>query len=91
MDSAWIAKKVNKTLTNRRYALNQLIDKGHRKPPEVTDQQWNKLVKRRGTVEAKLKSERMAHVSKGKGSKGTTSTALREAALVKLVSIFNIV
>ena len=91
VDSAWVATKVNKVLTNRRYALNQLIDRGQMKPPEVTDQQWNMLVTRRSSSEAKLQSERMADVSKGKGSKRPRPAALREAAVVKLVSIFEVV
>lgn len=85
VDQAWIAKKANKCLTNQRFRLNKMIDLKQRKPPEVTDKQWNLLVKRRATEESKIKSEKMRRVSKGKGSKAAQLASLREAAVVKLV------
>ncbi len=86
VDGTWVAMKVNKALTNRRYTLNQLIDKGHAKPPELSDAAWNKLVKRRTSCAAKVTSERMADVSKGKkGTNRPKPAAMREQAVMRLV------
>lgn len=92
VDATWVSMKVNKALTNQRYALIQLIKRGHWKPLEVTDQRWNQLRKRRSTLEAKVKSEKMAIVSKGKKCrKLPTPAEIRELAMVRLVSIFDVV
>lgn len=85
MDQSWITKKANKILINRRFRLNRMIDLKQPKPPEVTDKQWNWLVKKRATDDSKVKSEKMRKVSKGKGTRSTQMAALRDAALVKLV------
>ena len=82
----WISQKVNKALTNRRFRLNRLIDQKEQKPPEISDKQWNYLVTKRATEASKKKSARMRNVSKGKGTRSTQRAALREAAIVKLVS-----
>ena len=82
----WITKRVNKALTNRRFRLNRMIDQKQKKPPELTDKQWNYLVTKRATEASKKKSARMRKVSKGKGTRSTQMAALREGAIVKLVS-----
>lgn len=87
IDQAWIVKRINKTLINTRFRLNRMIDMKVRKPPEVTDQQWNCLVAKRATEESKMKSDKMRKVARGKGTRSTQMAALREAAIVKLVRI----
>ena len=63
-----------------------MIDRKERKPPEVSDDQWNMFVKKRSTEESKLTTEKMRKVAKGKGSKSKTQVAsLRVATVVKLV------
>ena len=86
MEQEYIRVRVNKILINRRFRLNRMIDQKERKPPEVSDDQWNRLVQRRATEESKLTTEKMRKVAKGKGSNSKTHMAsLREAAVVKLV------
>ena len=85
VDPGWITVRVNKALTNRRFRLNRMIDQKQRKPPKLTDKQWNFLVAKRATEASREKSARMRKVSKGKGTRSTQMAALREAAVVKLV------
>jgi hypothetical protein len=86
MEPEYIRVRVNKILINRRFRLNRMIDQKERKPPEVSDDQWNRLVRKRATEESKLTTEKMRKVAKGKGSNSKTQMAsLREAAVVKLV------
>lgn len=86
MEPEYIRVRVNKILINRRFRLNRMIDQKERKPPEVSDDQWNRLVQKRSTEESKLTTEKMRKVAKGKGSNSKTQMAsLREAAVVKLV------
>ena len=87
MEIDYIRRTVNKMLINRRFRLNRMIDRKQKKPTEVTDEQWNRLVVKRATEESKAKSEQMRAVSKGKGSKAVQMAAHREAAIVKLVCI----
>jgi hypothetical protein len=89
IDLVWISKRMTKVLINIRFRLNRLIDNKARKPPEVTDKQWNWLVAMRVTEESKMKSEKMRKVSKGKGTRATQMAALREAAVVKLVRLLS--
>ena len=86
MEQEYIRVRVNKILINRRFRLNRMIDQKERKPPEVSDDQWNRLVRKRATEESKVTTEKMRKVAKGKGSNSKTRmAALREAAVVKLV------
>ena len=86
MEPEYIRVRVNKILINRRFRLNRMIDQKERKPPEVSDDQWNMLVRKRATEESKLTTEKMRKVSRGKGSKSKTQMAsLREAVAVALV------
>ena len=86
MEPEYIRVRVNKILINRRFRLNRMIDQKERKPPEVSDDQWNRLVRKRATEESKLTTEKMRKVAKGKCSTSKTQMAsLREAAVVKLV------
>jgi hypothetical protein len=63
-----------------------MIDQKERKPPEVSDDQLNRLVRKKATEESKLTTENMRKMAKGKGSNSKTQMAsLREAAMVKLV------
>lgn len=87
MEIDYIRRTVNKMLINRRFRLNRMIDRKQKKPTEVTDEQWNRLVVIRATEQSKAKSEQMRAVSKGKGSKAAQMAAHREAAIVKLVCI----
>lgn len=66
-----------------------MIDNKQRKPPKVTNDEWNRLVVKRATKESRAKSEQMRAVSKGKSCKSTHMAALREAAIVKLVCIIS--
>ena len=86
MEPEYIRVRVNKILINRRFRLNRMIDQKERKPSEVSDDQWNKLVQKMSTEESKLTTEKMRKVAKGKGSKSKTQMAsLQEATVVKLV------
>jgi hypothetical protein len=92
MEPEYIRVRVNKILINRRFRLNRMIDQKERKPPEVSDDQWNRLVRKRATEESKLTTEKMRKVAKGKGSNSKTQMAsLREAAVVKLVLVCHFV
>ena len=66
MEPEYIRVRVNKILINRRFRLNRMIDQKERKPPEVSDDQWNRLVRKRATEESKLTTEKMRKVVKGK-------------------------
>lgn len=87
VDKGWIIVRANKTLTNQRFQFNRVIDNCGAKPSHISDIHWNKMVKKRTTKEAKAKSEKMRRVAKGKGGKAAVMASLREAAVVKLVSV----
>ena len=68
MKHEYIRVRVNNILINRQFRLNHMIDQKERKPPEVFDDQWNRLVRRRATKESKLTTKKMRKVAKGKCS-----------------------
>jgi hypothetical protein len=45
----YLQKQVTKGLINFRFSLNQRIDQGHEKPPELRQEFWEALVKKRST------------------------------------------
>jgi len=82
----WISPIVTKILINTRWRLNGLIDGGKTRPAEVTPEQWDTLVKNRGSPASRKMSEHMRNISKGKGSKLAMLSAIEKDAISKLVS-----
>ena len=86
IDEIWFQKIVTKVLINLRFRLGQLIDSKAPKPPEVSTECWNDLVKWRASESSKKKSAQMRSISRRRASKASQMQGLREAALVRLVS-----
>ena len=86
IDEMWFQKIVTKVLINLRFRLGQLIDTKAPKPPEVSTECWNDLVKWRASEVSKKKSAQMRSISRRRASKASQMQGLREAALVRLVS-----
>ena len=86
IDEMWFQKIVTKVLINLRFRLGQLIDSKAPKPPEVSNECWNDLVKWRDSELSKKKSAQMRSISRRRASKASQMQGLREAALVRLVS-----
>jgi len=82
----WISPIVTKILINTRWRLNGLIDGGKSRPAEVALEQWDTLVKNRGSPASRKMSEHMRNISKGKGSKLAILSAIEKDAISKLVS-----
>ena len=89
IDEMWFQKIVTKVLINCRFRLGRLIDTKAPKPPEVTTECWNDLVKWRTSELSKKKSAQMRSISRRRASKASQMQGLREAALVRLVSMFS--
>jgi hypothetical protein len=87
IDEMWFQKIVTKVLINLRFRLGRLIDSGAPKPPEVSSECWNDLGKWRASELSKKKSAQMRSISRRRASKASQMQGLREAALVRLVSI----
>lgn len=85
INEKWFGPIITKVLITMRWRLNNLIDAGCPKPPEVKDEQWNHLLSVRKTEDSKKKSEHMRSIAKGKGSKTAQLKAIEKQALVKLV------
>jgi hypothetical protein len=85
IDEMWFQKIVTKVLINHRFRLGQLIDTKAPKPPEVSTECWNDLVKWRASEVSKKKSAQMRSISRRRASKACQMQGLREAALVRLV------
>ena len=86
IDEMWFQKIVTKVLINCRFRLGRLIDTKAPKPPEVSTECWNDLVRWRTSELSKKKSAQMRSISRRRASKASQMQALREAALVRLVS-----
>ena len=86
IDEMWFQKIVTKVLINLRFRLGQLIDNNAPKPPEVSTECWNDLVKWRASEMSKKKSVHMRSISCRRASKASQMQGLREAGLVRLVS-----
>ena len=86
IDEVWFQKIVTKVLINHRFRLGRLIDTKAPKPPEVSTEYWNDLVKWRASKLSKKKSAHMRSISHRRVSKASQMQGLREAALVRLVS-----
>lgn len=84
----WIGPLVTKVLITTRWRLNTLIDGGQPKPADVTQEQWNTLVRRRNTQESQITSDHMRSISQGKGSTMAQLKAIERDAIVKLVQVF---
>jgi len=82
----YLKKKVGGALIQYRYNINDLIDKGVKRPSDVLKPYWDELVKRRGSEKAKEKSEQMANISRNRTTKNTTKKALEQTLLLELVS-----
>jgi hypothetical protein len=85
IDEMWFQKIVTKVLINLRFRLGRLIDTKAPKPPEVSTECWNDLVKWRASEVSKKKSAQMRSISRRRASKACQMQGLREAALVRLV------
>lgn len=85
LSDRWVSPIITKILINTRWRLNGLIDAGKAKPPEVNDEQWQTLVRNRGSEASRKLSEHMRSISRGKGSKTAQLARLEKDALVKLV------
>ena len=85
IDEMWFQKIVTKVLINFRFRLGRLIDTKAPKPPEVSTECWNDLVKWRASELSKKKSAQMRSISQRRASKASQMQGLREAALVRLV------
>lgn len=83
----WVAPIITKILINTRWRLNGLIDDCKAKPPEVTEEQWNTLVRNRASPAARKMSEHMRGISLGKGSKALQLKSIEKDAIVKLVRL----
>ena len=86
IEEMWFQKIVTKVLINHRFRLGRLIDTKAPKPPEVSTECWNDLVKWRASELSKKKSAQMRSISRRRASKASQMQGLREAALVRLVS-----
>ena len=86
IDEIWFQKIVTKVLINCRFRLGRLIDTKAPKPPEVSTECWNDLVKWRASELSKKKSVQMRSISRRRASEASQMQGLREVALVKLVS-----
>lgn len=85
IDEMWFQKIVTKVLINFRFRLGRLIDTKAPKPPEVSTECWNGLVKWRASELSKKKSAQMRSISQRRASKASQMQGLQEAALVRLV------
>lgn len=86
IDEMWFQKIVTKVLINCRFRLGRLIDTKAPKPPEVTTECWNDLVRWRTSELSKKKSAQRRSISRRRAFKASQMQGLREAALVRLVS-----
>jgi len=84
INEKWLKPLITKSLINYRWKLNQLIDAGKQRPPEVTQEHWNTLVANRNTDSARKKSEQMRSISVGKGTRASQLRAIEKDALIKL-------
>jgi hypothetical protein len=76
---------VTKGLISFRFNLNQRIDQGQQKPPELQDEFWEALVKKRNIGESKERSQRMAEIARGRATKNSTRKALEKTVIGQLV------
>lgn len=83
----WLKPLITKSLINYRWKLNQLIDAGKRRPPEVSREHWNTLMANRKTEHSRKKSDQMRSISAGKGSKANQLRSIEKDSLIKLVRI----
>lgn len=81
----WVGPIITKVLITTRWRLNTLVDAGQPKPADVTQEQWNILVRRRSTEDSQVMSEHMRSISQGKGSRTAQLKAIERDAIVKLV------
>lgn len=77
---------VTKILITARWRLNALIDVGQAKPADVSEEQWNTLVRRRNTEDSQIMSHHMRAISQEKGSRTTQLKSIERDCIVKLVS-----
>jgi hypothetical protein len=66
--------------------MEKLIDTGEPKPPEMKEEFWDNLVKKRGTRDWKALSETMINVAKHQGVRNKTRVRIEKAELIRLVS-----
>lgn len=76
---------ITKILITTRWRLNALIDAGQQRPVDISDEQWNTLVRRRNTEDSQVMSKHMRSISQGKGSKTAQLKAIERDTIVKLV------
>jgi len=69
-----------------RWRWNTLIDVGQAKPANVTQEQWNILVRSCNTEDSQVMSEHMRSISQEKDSWTAQLKAIERDAIVKLVS-----
>ena len=67
VDPGWISVRVNKTLTNRQFRLDGLIDQIQRRPPDITDKKWKFFVAKRATERVQRKVGADAESIQGEG------------------------
>jgi hypothetical protein len=68
----YLQKQVTKGLISFRFNLNQHIDQGQQKPPELRDEFLAALVQKRSTNKLKERSQRMATIAKRQATKNST-------------------
>lgn len=87
LSEKWMGPIITKILITSRWRLNTLIDAGQPKPADVSEEQWNTLVRRRKTEDSQVMSEHMRAISQGKGSRTAQLKAIERDSIVKLVSL----
>lgn len=86
LNNKWMAPIITKVLITTRWRLNTLIDAGQPKPADVTDEQWDTLMRRRKSEGSQVISDHMRSISQGRASKTAQLKSIERDAIVKLVS-----
>lgn len=89
VNEKWIGPIITKVFITTRWKLNTLIDAGQAKPADVTQEQWNTLVRKWNTEEAQVTSEHMRSISQGKDSKTAQLKIIERDAVMKLTLLHN--
>jgi len=77
LSEKWVGPLITKVLITMRWRLNALVDVGQLKPDDVTQEQWNTLVRRRSMEDSQVMSDHMRLII-GQGIQDNSTKSNRE-------------
>jgi hypothetical protein len=90
LSDKWLKSEVQKALINFQHRMGKLIDAKEPKPPEMKQEFWNNLVKKRRSRDLKALSETMINVAKYRGVRNKTRIRIEKSELIQLVRNMNL-